>query len=136
MEIPEDLYCVFSARVESDDDGPFVRLPSGEFERGQLASDATYRIAVYPHGGGEEPEERESAGRAVGQEPPVSEGDRLDVEIESIGDQGDGIARVDRGFVIIVPDTDVAERVEVEISDVRENVAFAEVVERYHPLVD
>ncbi|MFC7141535.1 TRAM domain-containing protein [Halosimplex aquaticum] len=64
------------------------------------------------------------------QRPPVEEGESRRVEIEDIGEQGDGITRVERGFVVIVPDTEQGERVEVEITDVRENVAFAEVVER------
>jgi predicted RNA-binding protein with TRAM domain len=64
------------------------------------------------------------------QDPPVEEGEQRDVEIENLGDQGDGITRVERGFVVIVPDTEPSERVTVEITDVRENVAFAEVVER------
>ena len=62
--------------------------------------------------------------------PPVEEGETRTVEIENIGDQGDGITRVERGFVVIVPDTEQGERVAIEITDVRENVAFAEVVER------
>jgi len=62
--------------------------------------------------------------------PSVEEGEQRTVEIEDIGDQGDGITRVERGFVVIVPDTEQGERVTVEITDVRENVAFAEVVER------
>jgi predicted RNA-binding protein with TRAM domain len=52
------------------------------------------------------------------------------VEIEDIGEQGDGITRVERGFVVIVPDTEQGERVNIEITDVGENVAFAEVTER------
>ncbi|WP_415378887.1 TRAM domain-containing protein [Halosimplex sp. TS25] len=64
------------------------------------------------------------------QRPPVEEGESRRVEIEDIGEQGDGITRVERGFVVIVPDTEQGERVAVEITDVRENVAFAEVVER------
>ena len=64
------------------------------------------------------------------QRPPVEEGETRRVEIEDLGDQGDGITRVERGFVVIVPDTDQGERVEIEITDVRENVAFGEVVER------
>ena len=64
------------------------------------------------------------------QTPPVEEGEQRTVEIEDIGDQGDGITRVERGFVVIVPDTKQTERVTIEITDVRENVAFAEVVER------
>lgn len=63
--------------------------------------------------------------------PPVTEGDYRTVEIETIGDQDDGIARVERGYVVIVPGTDPHERVEIEITSVAETVAFAEVVERY-----
>ncbi|WP_435158627.1 TRAM domain-containing protein [Haladaptatus sp. DFWS20] len=55
-------------------------------------------------------------------------GDHRTVEIESIGEQGDGIARVDRGYVIIVPDTENRDRVTVEINDVTPTIAFAEVV--------
>ncbi|ESS07370.1 MAG: putative RNA-binding protein, contains TRAM domain protein, partial [uncultured archaeon A07HB70] len=62
--------------------------------------------------------------------PPVEEGEQRTVEIEDIGDQGDGITRVERGFVVIVPDTEQGERVSIEVTDVRENVAFADVVER------
>jgi predicted RNA-binding protein with TRAM domain len=50
--------------------------------------------------------------------------------IEDIGEQGDGITRVERGFVVIVPDTKASERVTVEITNVQQNVAFAEVVDR------
>jgi predicted RNA-binding protein with TRAM domain len=60
----------------------------------------------------------------------VSQGETRTVEIKDIGDQGDGLTRVERGFVVIVPETDVGERVRIEISDVRATVAFAEVVER------
>jgi predicted RNA-binding protein with TRAM domain len=63
-------------------------------------------------------------------EPPVEEGETREVEIEDLGEQGDGITRVERGFVVIVPDTKESERVNIEITDVRQNVAFAEIVER------
>jgi predicted RNA-binding protein with TRAM domain len=63
-------------------------------------------------------------------EPPVAEGETRTVEIEDVGDQGDGLTRVDRGFVVIVPDTEVGERVRIEIEDVRDTVAFGTVVER------
>ena len=48
--------------------------------------------------------------------------------IEDVGDQGDGIARVERGYVIIVPDTKLGDQVVIEIENVRQNVAFADVV--------
>ncbi|WP_435064274.1 TRAM domain-containing protein [Halobaculum sp. EA56] len=63
-------------------------------------------------------------------EPPVDRGDEITVDIEGIGDQGDGIARVDRGYVIIVPDTEKGERVRIRVTSVKQNVAFAEVIER------
>lgn len=63
-------------------------------------------------------------------EPPVDRGDEVTVDIEGIGDQGDGIARVDRGYVIIVPDTEKGERVKIRVTSVKQNVAFAEVVDR------
>ena len=43
--------------------------------------------------------------------------------IESLGDQGDGITKIDRGYVVIVPGTRPDDKVTVEI----ENVAFARV---------
>lgn len=64
------------------------------------------------------------------QRPPVTEGETRDVVIEDTGEQGDGITRVERGFVVIAPDTEPDEHVEIEITDVRENVAFAEIVDR------
>jgi predicted RNA-binding protein with TRAM domain len=64
----------------------------------------------------------------------VEIGDTREVEIESLGDQGDGIARIDRGYVIIVPDTGVGDHVTVRIEETKENVAFAEVVDRHKRL--
>jgi predicted RNA-binding protein with TRAM domain len=51
------------------------------------------------------------------------------VEIEDIGKQGDGIARVERGYVIIVPGAEVGERVKVEITEVKSNFAVGEIIE-------
>lgn len=62
--------------------------------------------------------------------PPVEQGDQRTVEIEDIGDQADGSTCIGRGFVVVVPDTGQGEGVAIEITDVRENVAFAEVIER------
>jgi len=56
---------------------------------------------------------------------------RRTVTIEGIGDKGDGIARIDRGYVLIVPETDVDERVTVEVDQARDNVGFASVIKRH-----
>ncbi|QPV61645.1 TRAM domain-containing protein [Halosimplex litoreum] len=147
MEISDQLRCLFSAQVEERDGSYVVEVPKREVRTGSLAAGDTYRVALVPSpantsGGGSDGEDASRAerrdrangdrsnGDRSGRSPPVDEGEERTVEIEDIGEQGDGITRVERGFVVIVPDTDQGERVTVEITDVRENVAFAEVVER------
>lgn len=61
--------------------------------------------------------------------PPVSEGETLRLEIEDVGDQDDGIARVGPGYVVFVPDTEIGQQPLVRVTTVRENFAFAEIVE-------
>lgn len=60
---------------------------------------------------------------------PVEEGKTYEVNIDDVGSKGDGIARVE-GFVVFVPETDIGERVEVEINSVGRKFAFGEVTER------
>ena len=50
--------------------------------------------------------------------------------IETTGDQGDGIAKVERGYVVIVPGGQPGDEPTVEIEQVQENVTFASIVER------
>lgn len=133
MEIPDDLLCLFSASIDERDDTYVIEVPEQELRVGQLTEHTTYRIAVLPPAS--EPDVSHESDTAPVQEhqstePPVHEGETRVVEIEDLGDQGDGIARVERGYVVIVPETDQRERVRVEITDVRKNVAFAKVVER------
>lgn len=132
MQIPDQLQCLFSARIESNSDSYVVEIPEEEVELGGLEAGTSYQVALFPLEGeqsepGEEPVESEESQIP---EPPVEEGETRRVEIENLGDQGDGITRVERGFVVIVPDTKEGERVEVEIQNVQQNVAFAEVTER------
>ncbi len=56
---------------------------------------------------------------------PVSEGDQLTVEITGTGGEGDGIAKVD-GFTVFVSGADEGEELEVSVTDVKPNFAFAE----------
>ena len=138
MEISEELLGLFSAEVEQRDGTYVFEVPEREIRLGDLRDDAPYRVAVLSAAGTDRTDSTASSPapartrereRSV-QSPPVAEGERRTVEIADIGEQGDGIARVERGYVVIVPDTDQSERVEIEITDVRTNVAFAEVVER------
>ena len=61
--------------------------------------------------------------------PPVETGDVRTVTVETTGDQGDGIAKVERGYVVIVPEAEPGEEPTVEIEQVKQNVAFARVVD-------
>ena len=65
----------------------------------------------------------------VGVSPPVEEGETYEVKIEDIGKEGDGVAKID-DFVIFVPETDVGDEVEIEITRVLRTLAFGEVVNR------
>lgn len=49
--------------------------------------------------------------------------------IETVGDQGDGIAKVERGYVVIVPDAQPGDEPTIEIEQVQQNVAFASIVD-------
>ncbi len=132
MEISEQLQCLFSGKVHERNGSYVVEVPEQELRLGELQTDETYRVAVLtsPEGNKTNNTDTDHQPEQPAQTPPVEEGEQRTVEIEDIGDQGDGITRVERGFVVIVPDTKQSERVTIEISDVRENVAFADVVER------
>ncbi len=60
---------------------------------------------------------------------PVTEGETHHVEIEELGDEGDGVAYIE-GFVVFVPDTDLTASVEIEINTVEESFAIASVLDQ------
>ncbi|MDB2224821.1 TRAM domain-containing protein [Halorubrum ezzemoulense] len=157
VEITDSLACLYTGRVESRGDDYVVTVPASEIEHGSVSVGETYRIAVLdrsdgepsaaaddgaassvpdadadasgpPSDGGDRPTSRGAAG-AVQPDPPVSEGEVREVTIETLGDKGDGIAKIERGYVVIVPDAEPGEEPTVEITSVRENVSFANVVE-------
>ncbi|GAB7091925.1 23S rRNA (uridine(2552)-2'-O)-methyltransferase [Halorubrum luteum] len=59
---------------------------------------------------------------------PVEEGDRVEVEIEKLGEEGDGIAYVE-GYSLFVPGTDVGETVTVVVDDIKPRFGFADRVD-------
>jgi predicted RNA-binding protein with TRAM domain len=127
MEISDKLLCLFSAEVEETEDRFVVEVPRREVEDGAVASGDTYRVALVA---GETTASSASESEPSDEpQPPVEEGEIRYVEIEDLGKQGDGIARVERGYVIIVPGGEVGERVKVEISEVKSNFAVGEIIE-------
>jgi predicted RNA-binding protein with TRAM domain len=130
MEISDELLCLFNGEVTTTDDGYVVEIPDREVENGTIDPGSVYRVAIIARGEGSTPP-AESPETTVPSEPqpPVEEGEIRYVEIEDIGKQGDGIARVERGYVIIVPGAEMGERVKVEISEVKSNFAVGDIIE-------
>ncbi|WP_049980687.1 TRAM domain-containing protein [Halolamina rubra] len=134
MEISDELLCLFSATVREEGDRYVVEVPKREIERGSLESGDTYRVALIDGDGddGAAAATNSTSQRTGGEgepQPPVEKGEVRYVEVEDIGKQGDGIARVERGYVIIVPGADVGERVKIEVSEVKSNFAVGEIIE-------
>lgn len=134
MEIADDLHCLFSASVREHNGSYIIEIPKHELKHGAVRVGQPYRVGLLSHVDGDEAERKPksppSPSKTDAPTPPVDEGEVRDVTIETIGDQGDGIARVERGYVIIVPDTNPDEEVTIRITDVQQNVAFATVVDR------
>jgi predicted RNA-binding protein with TRAM domain len=137
VEIPDSLRCVFSATVCGSDGACTVEIPSGEIDHEVVTPGETYRIAVFEspattESGGQGSQHSDRAQRTRQSrppEPPVEEGEIRDVTVETVGDLGDGIAKVERGYVVIVPSGHPGEQLTIEIEQVQENVAFASVVD-------
>ena len=66
-------------------------------------------------------------GTGPGRSPPVKEGETYQVKIESMGREGDGIAKID-GFVVFIPGAQVGDELDVRINKVTRRVAFGEKV--------
>ncbi|ELZ49846.1 TRAM domain-containing protein [Halorubrum distributum JCM 10118] len=137
VEISDSLRTMFSAQIEERDGSYIVDVPASEIEHGALAADETYRVAILKSESSTSKKTQEEQPQSAAQEPtptsdgpPVDEGEVRDVTIETTGDQGDGIAKVERGYVVIVPGGQPGDEPSVEIEQVKENVAFASIVER------
>jgi predicted RNA-binding protein with TRAM domain len=132
MEISDKLLCLFNAEVEAEEDRFVVEVPRREVDTGSVDPGETYRVALISaqQAGTAEVEEEETGSNPPDEpQPPVERGEIRYVEVEDLGKQGDGIARVERGYVIIVPGAEVGERVKVEITEVKSNFAVGEVIE-------
>ena len=135
-EIPDSLRSLFSAQVEERDGSYVVDIPTSEIEHDALTADETYRVAILASESSTGQKAQQEQPQSAAQEPtptsdgpPVDEGEVRDVTIETTGDQGDGIAKVERGYVVIVPGGQPGDELSVEIEQVKENVAFASIVE-------
>ncbi|WP_222920098.1 TRAM domain-containing protein [Natrinema sp. SYSU A 869] len=136
MEISDKLLCLFSTDVSEEEDRYVIEVPRQEVETGDIDPGEVYRVALISREDEEDGEDGEDVSATTKPQsapsepqPPVDVGETRYVEIEDIGKQGDGIARVERGYVIIVPGADVGERVKIEVTEVKSNFAVGEIIE-------
>jgi len=153
MDIPDSLLCLFNGEVERRNGSYVIEVPKNELDSGVIRDGKSYRVGLFRaaqvEDSQDETETEERKGGFSGQVPrtqlgnsgsnsssggsrdetPVKEGNTREVEIEDLGEQGDGIARIGPGYVVFVPATDIGDRVKVRITDARDNFAFADVVE-------
>jgi predicted RNA-binding protein with TRAM domain len=139
VEIPDRLECLFSTSINQQSGSYRIEVPQSELEEGTINAGETYREVIVSGtprsddaGTRQQPDSASSSPESdsdvsTRQESPVEPGDVREVTVESLGDQGDGIARINHGYVVIVPDTRPDDEVTVEIENARENVAFARV---------
>ena len=130
VEIPDRLEYLFTATIEKDDDSYHIEVPQDALDMGTVSAGETYRTVIL---GNSQLSESQSQQKQPSAEstptPPVDTGDVREVTIETLGDQGDGIAKIERGYVLIVPGARPDDEVTVEVTDVRENFAFTTVYE-------
>ena len=134
VEIPDQLACLFTGSVIETDDSYTIEVPADELDTGAITPGETYRVVILENAMPAETDDQRNLSENLttkSPEPPVSRGEMREVTIKALGDQGDGIAKIERGYVLIVPGARPDDQVTVEIIEVRQNVAFAEV--RHQP---
>ncbi|MDR5657013.1 TRAM domain-containing protein [Halodesulfurarchaeum sp. HSR-GB] len=123
----DDLLAVFSAEIERVNGDYVISIPERELEVGELDPDSVYRFGVL--GSVSQGTTRSKSSTTERSTPPVDEGDTLEVEIDSKGEEGDGIAYVEGGYVVFVPNTAIGDIVTVEVVSVGPRFARAEPVD-------
>ncbi len=121
-----DLLAVFSAQIERKNGDYVISIPERELEVGDLDQNAVYRFGVLDAVDSSTSTPTSESNRST---PPVDEGDTLEVEIDSKGEEGDGIAYVEGGYVVFVPNTAIGDVVTVEVVSVGPRFARAEPVD-------
>lgn len=127
MAFEDEMCCLYTAEIDNQFGSYLVEIPENEIELGAISPGDTLRVALLA------PIDQENHSRTDRRPEedgsPVQEGERVEVEIDDIGEKGDGIARVGPGYIVFVPDTQIGDRVEIEITEARESFGFGDVVE-------
>jgi len=62
-------------------------------------------------------------------ETQVYKGEKHEVEIYALGEKGDGLAKINGNFIVIVPGTEVGQKCTIRLTNVLRRYAFGEVIE-------
>ena len=135
MEISDNLLCLYSAEIVECDGSYVIEIPEQEVINGAVTAQETYRVGILGTRA-DNPEESTTDSQPAQKQrnqhphetPPIDEGDVRDVEIVALGDQGDGIAKVERGYVVIVPGATIGDSVTVEVVHIAESYAIGEII--------
>lgn len=140
VTIPEQLQALFATHLMNQDGRSQIEVPDELLETDTIDPTEVYQIAVIEtrttQTTGEQQRTVSTTGTEVSaspedrQEPPVKTGELRTVTIDTLGKQGDGIARVEHGYVLIIEDVEPDEEVVVKIRNIQSNLAFATVVKR------
>ncbi|WP_435183022.1 TRAM domain-containing protein [Halobellus sp. EA9] len=132
MDISDDLLCLYSATIDQQDGSYLIEVPEREIRKGDLSADEVYKISLMEAPSVETdtaPESSEPEKPAESEPaPPVDEGDIREVEIEGSGDQGDGVSKIEEGYIVIVPETEPEDTVTAKMQTIRENFAIPEFI--------
>lgn len=136
MQIPDNLSALCTGEIcQSDNNELVIDVPDRELKQSDKTPGDTVRVAILTDDtprqsgndrSGSSTSRTGSRSRQKASDPkPVDEGDIVEVEITSIGEEGDGIGKVGNGFVVIVPGVSVGDVVETEIEQVNQSFAKA-----------
>ncbi len=132
MEVSDSLLCLYNGRLEKRGDSYVIEVPEREVRQGDVRRGDVYRVALLsrPDADADDSGGSDSGSRSRSDhpEPPVDVGDVRDVTIEGTGKQGDGIAKVERGYVVIVPGAREGDDVTIKITKITDNFAIGEVI--------
>ena len=137
VDLSSSLRSVYTARLCEQNGSYFIDVRKQEVDYETIRPSDVYRVALLKRKSDSELQSDDAVDSTNSHDeefefpaPPVSEEKTRQVTIESLGRQGDGIAKVERGYVVIVPDGEPGEVLTVRIDRTKENVAFATILEQ------
>jgi len=119
LEVARDLLAPGGDLAAKAFDGPDL-----EGLRTDMEAEFEYVRAMRPEASREESSEVYLVGKRR-LTAPVREGEEIEIEVEDVGAEGDGVAKVE-GFTLFVPGAQQGETLTVRVTELKERFGFAE----------